>query len=378
MTMHDNAFSLDPDLIYLNHAAVAPWPNVTVEAASRFARENGHTGALDYPRWMKTESALRASLARLINAPSSDDIALLKSTSEGLSVVAHGLAWNPGDNLVTIAQEFPSNRIVWQSLETKGVEVRLLDLSQHEDPEQALMALCDSNTRLLAVSSVQYASGRRMQIEKLGEFCQARGILFVIDAIQSLGALPFDVAQNHADAVVADGHKWMLGPEGLALFYSRPELRERLSLNQYGWHMVEDAWDFEATEWQPAKSARRFECGSPNMLGAHALLASLDLLLDIGIEQVFARIEENTQAIVEQIRGHKFELLSPPKPALRAGIITFRVPGADTRSLQQGLMQQRVVCAERGGGIRFSPHFHNTSEQIECAFAILDRLQNQT
>ena len=372
--MHDRAFSLEPDLIYLNHAAVAPWPDVTVEAVARFARENGATGALDYPKWMKTESALRHSLARLINASSTEDIALLKSTSEGLSVVAHGLSWKAGDNLVSIAQEFPSNRIVWQSLEPQGVEVRLLDLAQQQEPEQALMALCDENTRLLAVSSVQYASGRRMQLEKLGEFCRDRGIVFVVDAIQSLGALPFDVTRNHADAVVADGHKWMLGPEGLALFYCRPELRDKLSLHQYGWHMVEEAWNFEATQWQPAGSARRFECGSPNMLGAHALLASLDLLLEIGLDQVFARIEENTQAIIDALHKRSFELLSPEQPTQRAGIITFRVPGADTQTIQQGLMKQRVVCAERGGGIRFSPHFHNTREQIEKAFAILDRL----
>jgi selenocysteine lyase/cysteine desulfurase len=346
-----------------------------VEAVTRFAQENGCTGALDYPNWMKTESALRARLARLINAPSAEDIALLKSTSEGLSVVAHGLDWKTGDNLVSIAQEFPSNRIVWQSLAPQGVETRLLDLSLHEDPEQGLMDLCDSNTRLLAVSSVQYASGRRMQLERLGEFCRARQIIFVVDAIQSLGALPFDVAENHADAVVADGHKWLLGPEGLALFYCRPELRDRLTLRQYGWHMVEEAWDFEQTDWRAADTARRFECGSPNMLGAHALLASLDLLLGMGIEEVFAHIEENTQAIVEQVRSRKFELLSPDQPTLRAGIINFRVPGADTRKLQQGLMQQRVVCAERAGGIRFSPHFHNTHGQIEEAFRILQRIQ---
>jgi selenocysteine lyase/cysteine desulfurase len=373
--MRSEHFSLDPDLVYLNHAAVAPWPNAAVEAVTRFASENGHSGALNYPQWMKTESTLRNRLAHLINAPSADDIALLKSTSEGLSVVAHGLDWRSEDNLVCIAQEFPSNRIVWQSLEPAGVEVRLLDLHEENDPEQGLMNLCDEKTRLLAVSSVQYAAGRRMQLERLGEFCRHHRILFVVDAIQSLGALPFDVTRNHADVVVADGHKWMLGPEGLALFYCQAALRERLQLRQYGWHMVEEAWDFEHTQWRPAYSARRFECGSPNMLGAQALLASLQLLQEIGIQRIFARIEENTQAIVEQINKRGFQLLSPREAELRAGIITFRVPGSDTRALQQGLMQHRVVCAERGGGIRFSPHFHNTPDQIKQAFSILDRLR---
>lgn len=374
--MQDDYFSLDPSVIYFNHAAVAPWPRVTVAAVSRFAHENAELGALNYPAWMQAEATLRASLSSLINAPSADDIALLKSTSEGLSVVAHGLDWRQGENVVSVAQEFPSNRIVWQSLEPQGVEVRLLDLADAQDPEQALMALCDENTRLLAVSSVQYASGRRMQLERLGEFCQRHGIIFVVDAIQSLGALPFDVTRIHADVVAADGHKWMLGPEGLALFYCRAELRERLRLHQYGWHMVEDAWDFERKRWRPADSARRFECGSSNMLGIHALLASLELLQDIGIERVFARIEQNTQAIVEQVIARDFELLSPRSPAERAGIITFRVPGKDTHSLYQRLMQQRVVCADRGGGIRFSPHFHNTADEVSRAFDILENLRS--
>jgi selenocysteine lyase/cysteine desulfurase len=372
--MQNDFFSLDPQVIYLNHAAVAPWPKATVEAVCRFARENGESGALHYPQWMQTESALRASLARLINAPSPNDIALLKSTSEGLSVVAHGLDWRPGENVVTVAQEFPSNRVVWQSLEPEDVEVRLLDLDTADDPEQALMDLCDEKTRLLAVSSVQYAIGRRMQLDRLGDFCRRRRILFVVDAIQSLGALPFDLSKNLADVVVADGHKWMLGPEGVALFYCRRALRDELRLHQYGWHMVEEAWDFERRDWRPADSARRFECGSPNMLGMHALLASLELLQGIGIDQICERIARNTQAIIEQINDRGFELLSPRNPQQRAGIITFRAPGADTHSLQQNLMQKQVVCAERSGGIRFSPHFHNTPEEIDRAFEILRQL----
>jgi cysteine desulfurase / selenocysteine lyase len=190
--------------------------------------------------------------------------------------------------------------------------------------------------------------------------------------------LPFDLNETLADVVVADGHKWMLGPEGLALFYCRAELRERLQLHQYGWHMVETAWDFEASSWRPAESARRFECGSPNMLGAHALLASLELLQGIGIEQILSRIEVNTAACIEQIDSRGFELLTPRAQDQRAGIVTFRVPDSDTHALQQELMKHKVVCAERGGGIRFSPHFHNTPEQIARAFETLDQLRSQS
>ena len=367
-------FSLDPTIIYLNHAAVAPWPQQTVKEVSEFARQNGVEGSLRYPEWLIKEASLRTHLATLINAPSAEDIALLKSTSEGLSLVAYGIEWEAGDNIVSIAQEFPSNRIVWESLQSQGVELRLLDLDTSEQPERELLELCDDRTRLIPVSSVQYASGRRMQLEILGDYCRSRPVIFLVDAIQSLGAAPFDVTQCQADVVVADGHKWMLGPEGLALFYCRKELRQQLKLNQFGWHMVEAMGDFEQTDWQPADSARRFECGSPNMLGVHALHASLSLLLENGIEQVASSIRDNTQTIIERIDAMGFELLTPRAPELRAGIVTFRVPGKDNQLLYQALMKERVVCAYRGGGIRFSPHFHNTAEQIEEAFIRLIRL----
>lgn len=361
-------FSLDPDIIYLNHAAVAPWPTCSVEEVVAFAHQNGTYGSQNYLQWLAKEDELRTLLAQLINAPSKDEIALLKSTSEGLSFVAYGLDWQVGDNIVSVAQEFPSNRIVWESLQSRGVELRLLDLESSKQPEEALLALCDERTRLISVSSIQYANGRKTDLNTIGDYCRSKDILFVVDAIQSLGASPFDVVQCKADIVVADGHKWMLGPEGLALFYCRESIRQRLKLNEYGWHMVEAMGDFDQKEWQPADSARRFECGSPNMLGVHALHASLTLLLDQGIESVSSRIEELTQFIIDQIDLLGFQLLTPRAREMRGGIITFFVPDQDNQLLYQALMEQRVMCAYRGGGIRFSPHFHNTETQIMEAF----------
>ncbi|MBA1445903.1 MAG: aminotransferase class V-fold PLP-dependent enzyme [Chromatiales bacterium] len=369
---HDTLVSLDPSIIYLNHAAVAPWPQKTVKAVERFSRENGAVGAQHYPDWLKTENRLRRQLADLINAPTANDIALLKNTSEALSVIAYGLGWKPGENIVSIAQEFPSNRIVWESLSQLGVELRLLDLDQTQYPENDLIALCDEHTRLISISSVQYASGLKLNLEQVGRFCADNDILFCIDAIQSLGASPFDVEAFRADFVVADGHKWMLGPEGIALFYCRANLRDELKLNQFGWHMVKNAGDFDQVGWTPASSARRFECGSPNMLGIHALHASLEIILETGIESIQQSITANTDAIVAEARRLGFELITPEEKEKRAGIVTFRVPGVDNEGLYQSLMQHGVVCAYRGGGIRFSPHFHNRPEEILNAFSILE------
>ncbi|MEN8178937.1 MAG: aminotransferase class V-fold PLP-dependent enzyme [Pseudomonadota bacterium] len=361
-------FDLDPDVIYLNHAAVAPWPIRTVNAVTQFAEENGRLGAANYPRWLESERSLRGKLATLINAPSEQDIALLKNTSEGLSVIAYGIDWQAGDVIVSTAQEFPSNRIVWESLQQQGVELKLLDLSETDSPEDDLMALCDERTKLISISSVQYASGLKLDLNTIGRHCRTNDVLFCVDAIQSLGALPFDVSQNQADFVVADGHKWMLGPEGLALFYCRAEIRDRLKLRQYGWHMVEHAGDFDRKDWQPAGSAERFECGSPNMLGIHALSASLEVLHEQGIETIHQRIKTNTTFIVEEIDRLGFELLSPREADRRGGIVTFQAPGRDNQKLYRQLMERKVICAYRGGGIRFSPHFYSTREEIGQAF----------
>lgn len=366
----NDEFALDPGLVYLNHAAVAPWPRRTARAVERFAEENLHQGASDYPRWMEKEAQLRGQCRDLVNAPSADDIALLKNTSEALSVVAHGLAWQAGDNVVISDEEFPSNRIVWESLRARGVETRRAHLAASSSPEDALASCIDARTRLLSVSSVEYASGLRLDLDRLGEICRARGVLFCVDAIQSLGVLPFEVAACGADFVMADGHKWLLAPEGLALFYVRPAIRDQLRLNQYGWHMVEDMFDFSRDDWQIAASARRFECGSPNMLGIHALSASLEVLAEAGIGNVAAQVLAHSAYLMDALAALPgIEILTPRAPGRYAGIVSFRHARVAPVELHARLVAQRIVCAQRGGGVRFSPHFYLTREQLDTAVA---------
>ncbi|MDF0732566.1 aminotransferase class V-fold PLP-dependent enzyme [Pseudomonas entomophila] len=365
MSMFHDEFDLAPGLCYLNHAAIAPWPKRTADAVARFARDNVCVGASDYPTWLATERRLRERLARLINAPSFGDIALVKNTSEALSLVAFGLSWQAGDQVVTSDEEFPSNRVVWEALAEQGVQVIQVRLAG-DDPEGDLLAACGARTRLLTVSAVQYASGLRLDLARLGKACRSRGVLFCIDAIQQVGALPFDVQAYECDFAMADGHKWMLGPEGLGFFYCRASFRPHLKLHAYGWHMLEQLGDFERRQWQPARSARRFECGSPNMLGACALEASLSLLEEVGMETVArelnGRVEQLLQGLAK-IPG--VELLSPREPQRRAGIITFAINGQDSAQVYQLLSEQRVVCARRSGGVRLSPHFHTDERLID-------------
>lgn len=366
-------FALDPALVYLNHAAVAPWPKRTADAVTRFAEENRRRGAQRYPDWAEVEQRLRERLQRLIGARSCDEIALLKSTSEGLSVIAQGLDWRDGDNVIIPAQEFPSNRIVWEALGILGVQVRAVDIAGNADPESALLAAVDGNTRLMSVSSVQFDSGLRLDLAQLGRACEAAEVLFCVDAIQSLGAVPLDVREIRADFVVADGHKWMLGPEGIALFYCRRELLETLRLHQFGWHMVEHLGDYDRRDWEPARSARRFECGSPNMLGIHALDASLGLLEEAGSEYIYGNIIKNSSYLIEFVENYsdKYRLVTPRAEHRHAGIVSFRPLTEDVREMHQRLQSAGVVCALRSGAIRFSPHFHTPRQDLERALALL-------
>jgi len=321
---------------------------------------------------METERELRKKLVKLVNARSVDEIALLKNTSEALSVVAYGLDWHSGDNIVSSNQEFPSNRIVWESLADKGVELKLANFDG-TSPEDNIIKLCDKHTRMVAVSSIQYASGYRADLHKLGDFCRSNNILFCVDAIQSVGAVEFDVQSIGADFAMADGHKWMLGPEGLAFFYCHPNSRDKLKLNQFGWHMTEDYLNFDAHDWKIASSCRKFECGSPNMLGIHALNASISLLLEYGMRNVENALLQKVDFIMDYIKRSKdYKLITAAKPNHYGGIATFKHNNLQASELFNQLSNQNILCATRDGGIRFSPHFYTPLANLQRAIDILE------
>ncbi len=371
-------FPVEDQHRYLNHAAVAPWPRRTGAAVNELATEMIQHGAARYPRVMQRETLLRDQIREFINAPSSDDVALLKNTSEGLSVVARGFPWQPGDNVVIGDEEFPSNRIVWESLQDQGVTVKQVNLQVAESPEAAYIDACDSNTRIISVSSVQYASGLRLDLAALGAHCRAADIAFCVDGIQGLGAFPHDVQAMNIDFLVADAHKWLLGPEGLALFYCRDAWRERLQLQQFGWHMVEDPYDFDRKDWQPAHSAQRFECGTQNTLGIFAMSASLSLLLEIGMSEVERRILARSEHLFEAIAARpELELLSAREPGRYAGIVQFRRREKDQEKVFEALGQAGVVCAFRGGGLRYSPHCYNRMELLDEAVELAVKVDSR-
>lgn len=361
-------FPQDSDLCYLNHAAVGPWPRRTAQTVAAFAQQNMTRGAEDYPAWLVVERRLRERLARLINATDSNDIALVKNTSEGLSIISQGLDWLKGDQVIGLAGDFCSNQMPWEALARRGVSYRSVDAMRAPDPEGVLIAAMTDRTRLLAISTVHFATGYRFDVQRLAEACRTRGVLLSVDAIQSLGAIPSDLSEAPADFVTSGGHKWLLSPEGLGFLYCRPDLRDQLDLHQFGWAMRESPYAFEDTSWVPASSARRFEPGTPNMMGIHAMEASLSLFEELGMGFVRDRLAENIEMLETELsRIPLIEIVTPKDSEKRAGILTFRHTGSDIPALHARLMQDRVICSARAGGIRLAPHFYTPQPTLELA-----------
>jgi selenocysteine lyase/cysteine desulfurase len=363
-------FPVTERFLYLNHAGVSPIPSRTAEAGARLLYQFRDEGAFRLRMWQEIAEEARGRFARMIGA-SPEEVAFIKSTSEGLSFIAAGFPWKEGDNLVTANVEFPANVYPWMRLASRNVEVRMVPAREGRVRKEDLFAACDGKTRLIALSSVEFANGHRNDLPGIGEFCQKKGIFFCVDAIQSLGVLPIDVRAYGIDSLSADGHKWLLSPEGIGGFYISKDVMEMVEPVVLGWHSVRNRFDFENYDFRLSPDARRFEPGSFNTVGLAALNASLDLLLSVGVDRIWERVRRLTDGAIETALRQGYEVLSPRHPEDRSGIVTFRVPGADPHALWKALLARNVVCSPRSGGIRISPHFYNTPEEIARFFEIL-------
>ncbi len=354
---------------YFDHAAVAPISGPAQAALIQWAREAAGGGDVHWSRWSRRVSELRALAAGMLGAET-EEIALVGNTTEGVNLVAEGFPWEPGDNVVTLEDEFPTNQYPWLNLADRGVETRRVAAGPG-DPIDRLVAACNRRTRIVTVSWVGFLTGRRIDVDRLVRLVHDRGALVFLDAIQGLGVLPLDVRRTPVDFLAADGHKWMLGPEGAGLFYLRREHLERLRPLGVGWNSVVHAHDFSRIEchWKP--SAARYEGGSQNMAGMIALAASLELLSRFGPEAIGRRIAELTDLACRRLLAEGAVLRSPREPAAKSGIVSFELPGRDAEEVRRRCLQSRVVLSCRGGRLRISPHAYNTAEDVDRLIAAL-------
>ncbi len=365
-------FPIINHFVYLDHAGVSPLSlRVKDEVVKFLAESTGETG-FDYSSWGDRIEEVRAASAKLIGA-GADEVAFVKNTSHGISLVASGLDWKDGDNVIVFEKEFSSNIYPWLNLRDQGVEVRFIPLRDDRILFEDIENLIDSRTRLISMSSVQSLNGFKIDLRRLGQLCKSREILFFVDAIQSLGAVSMDVKECGADFLSADGHKWLLAPEGIGIFYCRKELASKLKPNLVGWKSVQSDHDFENLEFKLKNNALRFEEGTFNTIGIYALGAAVDLLLEIGVSNIEKRLYKLGDLIISEAEKRGFSLKTPKDPKERGGIISFS-GNFDPKEVAEKLFEKNIVVNYRGGGLRVSPHFYNTEDEILKLFEALDEI----
>jgi selenocysteine lyase/cysteine desulfurase len=354
---------------YFDHAAVAPLSARARAALTAWADDAVENGVVHWSAGQRQVEETRRRAARLL-AADPQDMAFIKNTSEGVGIVAEGVRWRPGDNVVIAQDEYPANVYPWLNLAERGVEVRRVPGREGRVLLDDLRAALDSRTRLVSLSFVEFATGFRNDLDAVGTLCRERGVLFFVDAIQGLGVLPLDVGRTPIDFLAADGHKWLLGPEGAGLLYVRRERLGELHAVGVGWNSVVNSHDFDRARVDPVAldlkpDAGRYESGTLNVGGIHALGASLGLILEAGVEAISRRVLELTHYLCERATHAGAEVYSSRRPGEASGIVSLRIPGGDLRGLVRRLRDAGVVVNQRAGRLRVSPHAYNTPEEID-------------
>ncbi len=358
---------------FLNHAAVAPISRSAHQAITEFADQAMQDAYLT-GKWYTKIEEVRESAAQLIGAKKSE-IAFAKNTSEGIAFVASGLDWQPGDEIVSTSVGYPSMVYPWMDVSQRfGVKHVELDELQGRFSTQQILDAITARTRMVALSHVEFASGFRHDVAQIGQYCRHRGVLFCVDAIQAIGVVPVNVAEMNIDFLSADGHKWLLAPEGAAIFYCREELLTRLS-PEIGWMNVVNANDFGRRDFTLKPDARRFECGSHNVPGILALGASIRLLQGLSLPLVHQRVAALTGYLRRRLMEKNYRVLSSANAGETSGIVAFESQHGPQRhsSIVHELERQRIIIAERVGRLRASPHFYNNLEDID---RLVDALPN--
>jgi len=349
--------------VYFDHAAVAPLPNPTRQAVEAWLKEAVQSGDVNWPQWAQQLEDFRTEMAEFLGADR-QEIALIRNTSHGISIVAEGFPWQPGDNVVIPAHEFPANQYPWIALKDRGVEVRRVPPKDGIIDLKALNEACDSRTRVLSVSWVDYLTGFRIDPAELAAMAHEHGAYLFLDAIQGLGVFPIDVRATEIDFLAADGHKWLLGPEGAGVFYCRAPLWEVLRPTSVGWNSVDDPFEFHRIDPTWKKSAARFEGGSQNMIGFIALRTSLSLLRRFGPHAVSQRVLDLTDRICSILGDVGAVICSNRDKQHASGIVTFAIRDTDPIHLRQSLKQRGIVLSLRQNRLRLSPHAYNNEDDI--------------
>lgn len=370
-----NAFPFFRHKICLTHASVSPLPHSVSAAIVEYAERIAVEGQFDAGHDALYHEC-KARLARLIgHGATADEIAFAGSTSHALGLVATSLDWQAGDNCIVADGDFPANVVIWKNLAfTHGVEIRMIPHRPTMNLTlEDVMPLVDERTRLVSLSSANFLSGYPIDLDRIGAWLHEQDVLFCVDAIQTLGAIPINA--HHVDFICADAHKWLLGPNGIAVLWARRAALDKLRPAIFGWLAPQNRDDWFAYDMTPIASAERFEPGSRNYLGIVGFNAALGLLEEVGPDIIEERVTHLRDYAAQKLRAAGCRLLWEPDPTLRAGIVTFYPPSGGATTLYQRL-EARFALALRTDKegtpcIRVSPHFMNTEIDIDLLIEFL-------
>jgi selenocysteine lyase/cysteine desulfurase len=359
-------FPITERFVYLNHAAVSPPPTTTVAAVEAQLRDVHQNGSINFRSWISVKERARALLAQLLGAKA-DQVAFVRNTSDALSTVANGLTWKATDNIVTFRREFPSNIYPWLRIRDEfGIEVRMCEERDGRVDLEELESLVDQNTRLIAISHVQFASGFRSDLERLGGVARRHDALLIVDVIQSLGVVPLGVEAELVDVAAGAGHKWLLTPEGVGYLYLSDRARERIQPTLVGWVSVPDPEDYLNFEQGWNRGTLAWETGTGPAALIHGFAASLDLLTQQGPANIARYLEELTDYLCDRVRSKPYEVVSSRAPGEKSQIVCVRHTASLTpMDLYAALKRQNIITAPRNDRLRIAPHLYNTPAEID-------------
>ena len=359
-------FPITNRAIYLNHAAVSPLPTPTVEAIESQLKDVRDNGSINFRSWIAVKERARSLLAELLGARP-EQVAFMRNTSDSLSTVANGLDWRTGQNVVTFRREFPANIYPWLRLrDIFGVEVRMCEERNGRVDMEELENLVDENTRVIAISHVQFASGFRANLERLGRIARKRDALLVVDVIQSLGVLPLNVEAELVDVAAGASHKWLLGPEGVGYLYLSDRARERLEPTLVGWTSVPNPEDYNNFDQEWNTGTLAWETGTGPTALIHGLNASLELLKANGTEAIAAYLETLTDYLCQNLSSRNYRVISTRDLGQKSQIVCIQHRGgASAMHLYSQLKSNNIITAPRGDRLRIAPHIYNSFEEID-------------
>jgi selenocysteine lyase/cysteine desulfurase len=366
-------FPVTENYVYMNHAAVCPLSTRVRDVMSALNDDVTRNGSVNYADWLREYERVRASAARLVNARA-HEIAFMRNTSDAISAVANGINWSEGDTVVGCNVEFPSNVYPWMRLaQERGIRLKQAPERDGRIDTDELLSLVDDRTRVVAISWVQFASGFRSDLGRIGRFCRERDIIFLVDAIQGLGGLKLDVERDCVDAFAADSHKYLLGPEGIALLYVSDRVIDRIKPTVVGWTSVNNYEQHLDYNLDYREGALRFECGTLNTAGVYGLGAAVDLFLEVGPENIEEHLLSLSDYMSERLKAKGYNVVSSRRKGETSGIVTCTHELHSPGSLYHLLLSKKIITAPRAGRLRISPHFYNTREEVDELIAALPK-----